>query len=202
MTVGAHHRCEVGEHVRLGTTDAHEGGQRLERSCTLGARRAHAIELPRALRGARRPDRRHRVSEPAIGQQGRVPQVRGGREHVELQPDRRAGPRPRRASAGSSPRRLVSGSTSSSALSARARSRSRRTSRSGSPATGTISCAFCDRRRPGGRGRPTRRAAPRRGRPPRGRPGVARDAARAPCGTGSPGWHRRARTSIVATLRR
>ena len=91
MTVGAHHRCEVGEHVRLGTTDAHEGRQRLERSCTLGARGAHAIELPRALRGARRPDRRHRVSQPAIGKQRRVAQVRGSGEHVELQPDRRTG---------------------------------------------------------------------------------------------------------------
>ena len=66
-------------------------GKRLQRRRTLGARRAHAHELPRALRGAGGPDRRHRVSETAIGQQGRVAQVRGGGEHVELEPDRRAG---------------------------------------------------------------------------------------------------------------
>ncbi len=93
------------------------------------------------------------------------------------------------------PRSELNGSTFASALSARARSRSRRTSSRGSPDAGTTRCAFWAVPLRGRRDRPTARSAQRRARRAADRPGTRR------CGDRSrrPAEEAAARTQTIAT---
>ena len=162
VPVRAHHVGERGQQVRLGDADPCERRQRMQRGRALLDRRADARELPLALRRARgpaRPASRRRACARAAAP-GSAGTRRPARRRARARPccpARRPAPR----SAGSSARRLASGSTrveralgagplevASHEQAAARRRRARRGGRS----------AWCRR---GGRASPTTRAARR-----------------------------------------
>jgi hypothetical protein len=92
VAVHAHVVPEIAQYVALRPSGHEQARSELHREPRLLAGQADPLELPGALAGARRPQGGHAIPRDGSRQELEVAQVRGGRQHVQLEPETQ--PRP------------------------------------------------------------------------------------------------------------